>query len=594
MKKLVVTIGVAAALSAATALTGCTDEIVQPKRENQLLSRAPYDYNYVEWDNVESLNAAYNGENPLKLPWASGSSASGSGVPSSWIDRQLRDPNPKNRAYSRENGWVMAFHNLRDNLEKRKYFGLYNKHTGVLRVFFYEISSSSGVGTSSAFLGLRIAGSSSLLNFTGQYANAMSIRDTNPMFFTTPVCNISNTSESGSTYNVSGNPGYKADTWYGFEVELAYDANATADNTIELRLWGQYLTNINLTGSSEGNISGTINTVYHNSPQGVSISLNNVDFSTNKVTTTFNPTKDGVVKELENKISKGGNFVSRLWNRVKSQVPGLIDKGINEALNSFISGGISSGADALSRLLSSITGKSDSPMTSTSKVDLGIKTTMELSGTGSTNVVGWGGVSAFSLPQFASPNNLFSGKLGVWNLADNPTVYVDMSVKELYYPRELVPNPERPVAYRPDFTFNLASVTPTINPDVLSDFKLENVSRQIVYDNYIYTDSHLKPSGEEYGMTETDQFYKPKGSYTTFSVSGMAMNFKWMPGDISPETRYNFCWDEMKTLANYIKCHIYFELVSKTDPTRRYAFAKYFPVKAVKRNFSCKEETITE
>lgn len=50
---------VVAALFAATAITGCSDEIVQPKRENQLLSRAPYDYNYVEWDNVESLNAAY-------------------------------------------------------------------------------------------------------------------------------------------------------------------------------------------------------------------------------------------------------------------------------------------------------------------------------------------------------------------------------------------------------------------------------------------------------------------------------------------------------------------------------------------------------
>lgn len=593
MKKINLLIGVAVTLAAITAMTGCSDEIIQPAQEHQLLSRAPYDYNYVEWDNVTQLNAAYNGEYPLKLPWESGSTQGGSGIPESWIDRKLRDPSPKNRAYSRENGWVMAFHNLRDNLEKRKYFGLYNKHTGILRVFFYEISSSSGVGTSNAFMGIRIAGSTSLLNFTGQYANGMSIRDTNPMFFTSPVCNISNPSGSGSTYNVS-NSGYKADTWYGFETELAYDANASSSNTIELRLWGQYLTNINLTGSSQGEISGTINTIYHNAPTGVNISISNADFSSNKVSTTVNPTKEGMVKELENKISKGGNFISKLWNSVKSQVPDLVNKGVNEALNSLISGGISSGADALSRLLSGITGQSDSPMTSTSKVDLGIKTTMEFSGTGSTNVVGWGAVSSFDLPQFASPNNLFSGKLGVWNLTDNPTVYVDMSVKELYYPRELVPNPDRPVAYRPDFTFNLASVTPTINPDVLNDFKLENVSRQIVYNNYIYTDSYLKPSGEEYGMTETDQFYKPKGSYTTFTVSGMIMNFKWPAGNTSPETRYSFCWDEMKTMATYIKCHVYFELVSKTDPTRRYAFAKYFPVKLVKRNFSCKEETITE
>lgn len=584
---------VVAALVAATVITGCSDEMVQPTQEPQLLSRAPYDYNYVEWDNVTELKIAYKGEDALTLPWEPGTSQGGGGIPGAWVDEQLRDSNPKNRAYSRENGWVMAFHNLMSNNENRKYFGLYNKHTGLLRVFFYEITNSSGVGTSNAFMGIRINGSSSLLNFNGKYASAMNVRNTDPMFFTTPVCNISNTSETGSTYNVSGNPGYKADTWYGFETELAYDENASSSNTIELRLWGQYLTNITLTGRGKGEINGTINTVYNNSPAGANINISNVDFSTNKVSTTVNSSRENVGKELGNIISNGGSFKSNLWSKVKSQVPGLISQGVKEGVEALLSSGASLATKGLSKLLSGLSGSSSSPMTSTSKVDLNLTTTMELSGTGSTTVTGWGCVSPFSLPQFATPNNLFSGKLGVWNLPDNPTVYVDMCVKELYYPKELVPNPDSPVAIRPDFTFNLASVTPTINPEVLNDFTLENLSKQIVYRSYIYTDSYIKPSGEEYGMTDTEEFYKPKGSYTTLSISGLSMNSK-AGSTQSPEVKYATCWNEMNTFANGIKCHVYFELVSKTDPTRRYAFAKYFPVKAVKRNFSCKEETITE
>ena len=581
---------IAVTFAAATAFTGCTDEIIQPEptvKGGELLSRTPYDYSVVEWDNVANLKAMYDGEKTLVLPWEPGGSQS-VGVPNGWTDQELRNTDPKKRAYSRENGWVMAFHNLLENTSSNKYFGLYNRYTGILRIFLYEISSGANTGTSEAFMGLRLNGSTSLLNFAGHYAYPIANKKTNPMYFATPNTDIE---YKDSEFKVSGNPGYKPNNWYGFEVELAYDPNTTKDNTIAIRLWGQYLSSISLTGRNSGSISGTINTVFNNSPSGTSINIGSVDFSSNNVNTTINVTQSDAATELSSKIEKGGNFVSKLWSNVKGQLPSLIGKGIKEGISSMLTGGMASATKALSKLVGGLAGQSSKPMTTTSKVDLGIQTTMELSGSTVTNVTGWGGINPFLLPQFASPNLVFSGKLGVWNLTENPTVYVDLCVKEMYYP-----NYSQPRAYRPDFIYNLSSVTPTINPEVLNEFKIENVSSQIVYKSHAVINSYIIPEGEEYGMTDTDQFYKPKGSSTKLTIPGMAMDYRWGSGSYNPETRYSSCWlgYDSETKNNGIMCHLYFELVSKTDSSKRYAFSKYFPVTAVKRNFSCEKETITQ
>ena len=63
MKKLFIMCGVAAALGAATAITRCTDEMVQPQTKSsggELLSRGAYDYPAVEWDNVDRIAVSCN------------------------------------------------------------------------------------------------------------------------------------------------------------------------------------------------------------------------------------------------------------------------------------------------------------------------------------------------------------------------------------------------------------------------------------------------------------------------------------------------------------------------------------------------------
>lgn len=141
MKKINFLAGVAVTLLATTALTGCNDEVVQPQSQSsggELLSRGAYDYPAVEWDNVDKIAVACNlqpSTTELSLPWDSGQSGN-NGIPEDWLDSERRNPDPKMRAYSRQNGWNMVCHNLSDATQPAKYFGLYNKYTGVLRLFF--------------------------------------------------------------------------------------------------------------------------------------------------------------------------------------------------------------------------------------------------------------------------------------------------------------------------------------------------------------------------------------------------------------------------------------------------------------------------
>ncbi len=118
MKKLNFLI-VAAVLGAATAFTSCSDEMVQPQTKSsagELLSRGAYDYPAVEWDNVDKIAVACNlipSVTELPVPWDGGQSGN-DGIPEDWLDGNRRNSDPKQRAYSRQNGWDMVCHNLSD------------------------------------------------------------------------------------------------------------------------------------------------------------------------------------------------------------------------------------------------------------------------------------------------------------------------------------------------------------------------------------------------------------------------------------------------------------------------------------------------
>lgn len=158
----------------------CQDENLQeiiPTTTNLVESRAVYD-NYVEWDNTSTLNYKYGSDviKTFTVPWAAGQAQS-AGVPSDWFDSNLNSSNPKQRIYSHANGWEMVYSNLLTSDQNRKYFALYNKYTGIMRFFFYEIASSSGSNSSSSFISVQVT-NSSLLNFTHSDPQAMDYRPT--------------------------------------------------------------------------------------------------------------------------------------------------------------------------------------------------------------------------------------------------------------------------------------------------------------------------------------------------------------------------------------------------------------------------------
>lgn len=586
MKKLFLMSKVVAALVAATVVTGCSDEIVQPQiksSDGELLSRGAYDYPAVEWDNVDYIAVSCDmpAKNRLSVPWDRGSTES-YGIPDGWIDQDRKNSDPKKRAYSRQNGWEMVCHNLSDPTQSRKYFGLYNKLSGILRLFFYEISSASGQGTSNAWAGLRVSGSTALINFSGRYPLPMSDRMSNPMVFSSAECTI--------RQNNMDTKGYIANNWYGLEVELAYDANAVSSNQLSARLWGQYLTSISMTGTENGNIKGSVQTVYSN----MTNINNNVSVSANIGTTTVKTGEAAAKEELEAKATKGGNFFNNLWNNIKGQIPQLVGKAAKEGIDALLSGGTTLITHGLSKLLG-LSGRktSSKPMTSTSKVDLGLTSQLDLTGTSSTTVVGFGAISAFDLPQFATNNQLYTGKLGVWNLKDYPKLYVDLLMTSMYYPKELVPNPSCPRAYYPTYTYTLSSGELVVNPDVLKDYKVENLWQDLVFTSNAFS-SIGTVSKREYGIDGTHEYYEPQNGSRSISVQGEMEDFRIM--NFNPNTSYERFWNgyDKPANGNSIMCHVYFELVSKTDSNERYAYSKYFPVKAVKRNYSHREETITQ
>lgn len=586
MKTINFMIGIAATLAAATAITGCTDEIVQPQTKSsggELLSRGAYDYPAVEWDNVDHIAVVCNRVptvTSLPLPWNDGSSGN-YGIPSDWIDDDRKNTDPKKRVYSRQNGWEMVCHNLSDPAEYAKYFGLYNKHTGVLRLFFYEITTAAGEGTSNAWTALRVSGSTGLLNFSGSYPLAMNDRMTNPMVFASTECNI--------TQNSMPRSGYKANNWYGLEVELAYDANAVSTNKLSAKLWAQYLTSISMSGTASGEIQGNIQTVYSNSPT----INNNISVTANIGNTTIRTGEEAATNELKAKADKGGNFFNNLWSNIKGQLPQLAGKAAKEGIDALLSGGTSLITHGLSKLLGLSGRKTTQPMTSTSKVNLGITSQLSLTGTTETSVVGFGAISDFALPQFATNNKLYTGKLGVWNLQDYPKLYVDLMMTSMYYPKELVPNPSCPRAYYPTYTYTLSSGDLVVNPDILKDYKVENLWQDLVFTSNAFS-SIGTVAKKEYGIDGTHEYYEPQNGSRSISVQGEMEDFQIM--NFNPNTSYERFWNgyDSPVNGNSVMCHVYFELVSKTDSNERYAYSKYFPVKAVKRNYSHREETITQ
>lgn len=268
----------------------------EPEGEIPLITRAAFD-DYFEWDKLDKFpiyNPNIGRSDNIELPWAKGSTVS-LGIPNEWLDPNAYSPTFSERYYSRENNWVLVYSNLTKNTVN-KYFALYNTRTGLLRFFVYALSNASGGGVSSSYWGIRVDKSTSLFNFTTEFANDMTKKIAGPSYITSPPGTVMGTQFIGK--------GYQVNNWYGLEVECAYDPSIAVGTlyNFEMMGWAVNKTTITGDGKTDGSITGTVEFMAPTS--NFNINLSDM-FKQSNSKTNIVADNGGVVRGLGDKIEEG-------------------------------------------------------------------------------------------------------------------------------------------------------------------------------------------------------------------------------------------------------------------------------------------------
>lgn len=561
-------------------LASCSETIEEADLSSQRLRsvrdlRAVYDEKYVEWDSVEYFSYKVSEgvvRHDLAVPWASGSTGA-IGIPDEWIDMDCLNPDASKRKYSKKNGWQMVYSNLMESGAKDKFVMMYNRFTGMLRLYFRKIEPSFSPTTSTLSMGLGVVGESSLLNFCLDMPKSISERQSNMTVLYTPYNQIFSTS-----------PGFLPDQWYGMEIECAYDPNSTANNGLVANLSGSTVYNTTTTGGITGGITGNVVTTYSNVGAGASNFSFSLDRSTNSsITQNYNGASESIGTAIEEgmKGSKS-SFWSGIWNNVKKQVPNLAGKAVKEGVKAIFSAGGSLVTKSLGSLAKSIFGISSKPMSSMSKVDLGAN--LDLNSNSVTQMQNSvGSMARISLPEYEPSPNLFHERLGVWNIECAPTVYVDMYGYSYFYKQSA--DKSKSVGNQAKFKYYLSPVNIVINPAIAEDFTITNFKQDFAIDDYAASYSiefWNTEKSEPYGALGSKTLYKPINGYIECSDDML----RGMRRDFDDVAFFSDRWNAgLEAAKKLMYCRVYFDLVSKKDGSV-YSFSKYFNVNPVKRNYT--------
>ena len=557
-------------------VASCSDEIEQVTVQStpQVLTRAGYDEGAFQWDNVDYFNYRLESDEiktNLSVPWKPGI-ASAMGIPQDWVDFNYLDSDPYKRKYSEANGWKLVYSNLYEKSDHIKYFALYNKYTGIMRLFTYTFGTNNTANGRAVQLGIYLSGNSSVLNFCEEFPTGMSERKNGAAFYYIPKSCIFTSSMATS---------FSQNQWYGMEVELAYDSSVTDSNLFSFALQSQNITNITLGGSIAGSITGTVTTVFSNTP--------NFNFSIdNSKNCSINQSISDAGDNIKNTINNGlnsadttkKNFWESIWNKIKTTTSGLAGKTVNEGIDAILSAGSSFATKKLGHLAKSILGIGG-PMSSESKVNLGANLTLEISGSATDSIIQLN-VNNIPLPGGNYPNVLYNEKLGAWNLSSNPIVYTDMHAYSYYYAQN--PDRTRPVATQATFRYYLSYPTIVIKPVISNEFDVTNTKFDLVVDDKVtltYNEALDMNSLSAYGFFGDTYLYSSTNSYLTL----YAISLDGKRVDSTVESYYERDWPSGLSYAtNYLFCRVSFDLVSKNDD-RVYSFSKYFRVTPQRRNF---------
>lgn len=277
----------------------------------------------------------------------------------------------------KEDGWKMLFHTLTPEAESNmRYIALYNQRTGLLKVLYY-LKTDAFANNSGAWE----------LDFTTP----------RPYFNHTLELAVPQNTENVNYWGCSnavkqGHKPFKLG-WNGFQVQLAYVPNITSDYTLDIDSHCMNNIEANLLGSTQSYTQGTILT--HGS-------TNPFTALTGDLASTFGQeAKDFLESKLDSGEVKGNNETG---TRSASLIAGIGGNVVKYGLN---------------KIFSKLTASFSQPTTTRSDVELTTKGEFSITGNLSFN----SNSPARSLRANFSKN--YVGELGVWNLANQPIIYID-------------------------------------------------------------------------------------------------------------------------------------------------------------------------
>ena len=551
----------------------------EPEGEIPLITKAAFD-DYFEWDRLDKFpiyNPNIGRSDNIELPWAKGSTVS-LGIPNEWLDPNAYSPTFSERYYSRENNWVLVYSNLTKNTVN-KYFALYNTHTGLLRFFVYALSNASGGGVSSSYWGIRVDKSTSLFNFTTEFADDMTKKIASPSYITSPPGTVMGTQFIGK--------GYQVNNWYGLEVECAYDPSIAVGTlyNFEMMGWAVNKTTITGDGKTDGSITGTVEFMAPTSNFNISLSEM---FKQSNSKTNIVADNGGVVRGLGDKIeegiSKNDSFFKGLWNNIKRKAMSGIGDGVKNGLQAIFTSGGSVAAKALTGADSSILGIGGSKP-SVGKVDLRLSSNTKFTFEAEQVLPGWGTVSQLPIPGCSTnPNDmpLYNESLGVWNLSKMPILNIEGISHDFYINTQTFYKGVYNFRYYLDCTQNDLIINSAIrNKVTISSFNVQIAAE----DNnpYIFGSSSVGEYGgyepEPFGWIGNKKYYskiligRPSGSSSTVSALYGSVFVKNYPvyEDIRHVSPTEFYHGNFKAVVSFDM---------KDNATGKvYSFSKWFNVK---------------
>lgn len=563
----------------------------KPKEEVELLpgTKAAFD-NYFDWDRLDKFpiyNPNIGKSDNIELPWANGSTVS-LGIPTEWLDPNAYSPIYSERYYSRENNWKLVYSNLTDNTVN-KYFALYNTRLGLLRFFVYALSSASGGGNSNSYWGIRVDKSTSLFNFTSEFAEGITEKVETPSYISTPPGIVMDSTFLGR--------GYQVNNWYGLEVECSYDPSITSGSSycFELAGWAVNTTIITGEGRTNGSITGTIELMAPSS--NFTIGLSNMFNQTNSKQNIL-ADHGGVINGLGDKIEKGisqnDSFFKGLWKNIKSKATSGIGDGVKKGLEAIFTSGGSIAVKALNGAVSSMLGIGGSKP-SIGKVDLSLSSETQFKFISEQVLPGWGKAVGIPVPGCSTnPNNmpLYNDPLGVWNLRKTPNLNIEGIAHDFYTDTRTHYKGVYNFRYYLDCTQNDL----IINDAIKNDVTISNFNVQIAAEDknpFIFGSTLTGQYGgyepEPFGLIGNKKYYskillsRPLGSSVALSaLYGSAFIKNYQVSDeirhVSPTVFYH---------GNF-KAVVSFDLKDKSTG-KVYSFSKWFNVKFGSQNVNCKK-----